>query len=279
MPGSLNRVPRRHASKGDSSGSGPRGRRDGELTIDELAAQTGMTVRNVRAYSSRGLLPPPRLAGRTGFYGPEHVSRLTLVHEMLEQGYTLSAAEKLITAAPGSGTQALGLYHALMRPWRELEPDVIEPRMIARQAGIAHDPALVSSFVELGLAHELPDGRLRIDNPALLRAGLEVIALGVDPAAVIELVPRLREHADAVSELFINLFREALWDDFVDAGMPAAQWGQMQHTVEQVIPLAGHALLAAFQDSLGQAVDAAMKERLGGSVSAAPPPDEVSQTS
>lgn len=241
----------------------PAGRRAGELTIDELAAQTGMTVRNVRAYSSRGLLAPPRLSGRTGFYGPDHVARLTLVREMLDQGYTLAAAEKLITAAPSSGTQALGLYHALMMPWQSQEPEVIEARQLARQANISDGPALVDSFVALGLAARLPDGRLRVDNPPLLRAALEVIALGVPPEAVVRLLPQLRAHADGVAELFISVFRDAVWDEFVDAGMPAQRWEQMQHTVEQVIPLAGHALLAAFQDSLGTAVDAAMKDRLG----------------
>lgn len=61
-----------------------------------------MTVRNVRAYSSRGLLPSPRLEGRTGYDGPDHLARLTLVREMLDQGYTLTAAEKLIRGAgPG----------------------------------------------------------------------------------------------------------------------------------------------------------------------------------
>src|SRR3954469_6089843 len=54
-----------------------------ELTIDELARAVGMTVRNVRAYASRGLMPPPRLVGRTGYYGEEHVTRLTLVRELL----------------------------------------------------------------------------------------------------------------------------------------------------------------------------------------------------
>src|SRR5918996_729506 len=50
-----------------------------DLTIDELAARGGMTVRNVRAYASRGLLPPPRLVGRTGYYGRDHVDRLLLL--------------------------------------------------------------------------------------------------------------------------------------------------------------------------------------------------------
>jgi len=59
---------------------------DRELTVDELAARVGVTVRNVRAYSARGLLPAPRMVGGTGYYGREHVARLLLVREMLAAG-------------------------------------------------------------------------------------------------------------------------------------------------------------------------------------------------
>ena len=45
---------------------------ESRLTIDELARETGMTVRNIRAHQSRGLLPPPVVRARTGYYGPEH---------------------------------------------------------------------------------------------------------------------------------------------------------------------------------------------------------------
>ena len=41
-----------------------------ELTIEQLAHETGMTVRNIRAHQSRGLLPPPEVRSRTGYYGP-----------------------------------------------------------------------------------------------------------------------------------------------------------------------------------------------------------------
>src|SRR3978361_155636 len=54
---------------------------DGDLTIDELAQRTGMTVRNIRAHQSRGLLPPPEVRGRTGYYGQAHLARVELIRE------------------------------------------------------------------------------------------------------------------------------------------------------------------------------------------------------
>ena len=242
-----------------STSHGPQG---GELTIDQLAARTGMTVRNVRAYTTRGLLPPPRLVGRTGYYGAEHVARLTLVREMLDQGYTLTAAERLLASAPSSGSQALGLYHSLMSPW-DSEPEVLEPETLAAQARVAHDPETVDRLVEMGLAERLADGRLRIPNAGLLRAGLEVIGLGIPVEAVLELVPGLRQRATAVADSFVELFRSTLWADFVEAGLPAEEWPVMQQKVEAIVPLAGQALVAAFQEAMRGAIERAMGEELG----------------
>jgi len=238
------------------------GPREGELTIDQLAARTGMTVRNVRAYSTRGLIPPPRLVGRTGYYGAEHVARLTLVREMLDQGYTLTAAERLLASAPSSGSQALGLYHSLMSPW-DSEPEVLEPETLAAQARVEHDPAVVDRLVEMGLAERLEDGRLRIPNAGLLRAGLEVIGLGIPVEDVLALVPGLRQQAGAVADSFVELFRSTLWADFMAAGMPDKEWPRMQEKVEAIIPLAGQALVAAFQEAMRGAIERAMGEELG----------------
>src|SRR5215510_3515471 len=99
----------------DVTSSSPSGER--ELTVDELAARVGMTVRNVRAYASRGLLPPPRLVGRTGFYNRDHVHRLLLVRELLDRGYTLSAVERAMQEpGPGLAGHALDLLRRLDSP-------------------------------------------------------------------------------------------------------------------------------------------------------------------
>ncbi|MGH3317261.1 MAG: MerR family transcriptional regulator, partial [Nocardioidaceae bacterium] len=88
-----------------------------ELTIDQLAAQVGMTVRNVRAYASRGLIPAPRLVGRTGYYGQEHASRLRLIRDLIDRGYTLAAVERAVlnNASLPSG-HALALLNTLDNP-------------------------------------------------------------------------------------------------------------------------------------------------------------------
>src|ERR1044071_3782147 len=88
------------------------------LTIDQLAARTGITVRNIRFYAGRGLLPPPRLRGRTGLYGPGHVARLQLVSELSTLGFTLAAIEAQLDRLPRTADAGeLALHRALLTPW------------------------------------------------------------------------------------------------------------------------------------------------------------------
>jgi hypothetical protein len=154
-----------------------------------------------------------------------------------------------------------------MTPWTQNEPEVVEPETLAAQARVVHDPAVIEALVQKGLAERLPDGRLRVSNPILVRAGLEVIGLGIPLDQVMALLPDLRSHATAVAELFIGLFRASGWSDFVAAGLPAEQWPRMQSLVEQIAPLAGQALMSTFQEAMGRSIETAMEAEFGRSSS------------
>ena len=77
-----------------------------EYRIDELAREADTTVRNVRAYQSRGLIPPPELKGRTGYYGDEHLARIELIRELQTEGFNLEAIRRLLEGAGGSDQEA-----------------------------------------------------------------------------------------------------------------------------------------------------------------------------
>ena len=82
-----------------------------ELLLDELARLAGTTGRNVRAFQTRGLLPRPRLVGRTGVYGPEHLERLRAVLRLQDQGFSLGSMAVLFMALDAGLTleQVLGV--------------------------------------------------------------------------------------------------------------------------------------------------------------------------
>src|SRR5271166_4727299 len=96
------------------------------LTIDELAQTTGLTVRNVRNYQSRGLIPPPEVQGRVGYYGAEHLAQLQLIREMQAQGFNLAAIAHLLEQARGAEEQVLGFTRSLMAPFESETPEVVE---------------------------------------------------------------------------------------------------------------------------------------------------------
>ena len=70
----------------------------GWMTIEDLARRTGVSTRNVRAYRTAGLLPPPRLDGRTGRYGDEHVRRLAVISRLQRRGWSLAAISDVLGA-------------------------------------------------------------------------------------------------------------------------------------------------------------------------------------
>src|SRR6266536_6402822 len=89
------------------------------MTIEDLARRAGVSTRNVRAYRTAGLLPPPRLDGRTGRYGDEHLRRLAVVTRLQRRGWSLAAIRDALTAwdAGASLDELLGLAPAARREW------------------------------------------------------------------------------------------------------------------------------------------------------------------
>ena len=65
---------------------------DDLLTIEQLATTTGMSVRNLRSHRTAGLLPPPHVRDRVGYYGPEHTERVRLVQELQSMGFNLKGS-------------------------------------------------------------------------------------------------------------------------------------------------------------------------------------------
>lgn len=235
----------------------------GEMTIDDLAARVGMTVRNVRAYAGRGLLPAPRLRGRTGLYDEEHLARLTLVKQMLAEGYTLAAVEQVLARVPEGVTAAgLALHRALLTPWLPEEPEVLDRATLQARAGAPLDDELLSLLAELGVVVARPDGQLEVTSPTLLRAGLQVVALGIPPGRVLAAQRQVFEHAREAARLYVELFRDTVWREFADSGQPVESWPQVQRAVERVQPVASQAMLATFRIAMAQAVDAALGEEL-----------------
>jgi len=233
-----------------------------DLTIDELAHRTGMTVRNIRAHQSRGLLPPPEVRGRTGYYGSEHVARIELIRELQGEGFNLESIRRLLgSPEQGSGAELLRFTRVLREPFEDEEPQIVEAAELAERWR-STDVKLLQRAERLGFLRPLGDGRYEELSPRLARAGEELAALGLPAELALDVVEKVRRHAEGVAKVFVRLFLEQVWKPFVDAGQPEERWPEVREALERLRPLASESLLAVFQLTMTEAVDDAFGREL-----------------
>jgi DNA-binding transcriptional MerR regulator len=233
------------------------------LTIDQLAQTTGLTVRNVRNYQSRGLIPPPEVQGRVGYYGAEHLARLALIREMQAQGFNLAAIAHVLEEAHGAGEEVLGFTRSLMAPFETETPEIVEHADLIKRLGGDIDPKLLAKAEKLGLVIPIAENCFEAPSPTLLAAGERLVALGVPLGAALDMMDKLRRQTDRIAQTFVQIFLEFIWKPFDDAGRPESDWPQVRAGLDQLRPLASEALTAAFQPTMTNAVEVAFGKELG----------------
>src|SRR4051794_26527333 len=129
---------------------------EANLTVEQLAYETGMSVRNIRNHQSRGLLPPPEVRSRIGYYGAEHVARLRLIQEMQAEGFKLSAISRLIGEHGADADRFVGLRQAVTAPFATEAPEVYSREELVEKFG-TDDDRLIEKAKRLGLLVELGD--------------------------------------------------------------------------------------------------------------------------
>jgi DNA-binding transcriptional MerR regulator len=229
---------------------------DDDLTIDELGARAGMTVRNIRAHLSRGLLHPGVLRGRTAYYDHGHVARLELIASLQRRGFTLAAIDVLINQTPSTNAEeALRLYRGMLAPWEPEKPVELREDELPGWLGVDLEPGALAELRTSGLIETAGPGRIRVTNPALLRTGAQSVALGIPARAVMDAHDPLQARTRDVADLFIGLFRDHVWQAHVEAGLPRDGVADVRTAVEGLQPVATQALLAAFRTSMQAAMD------------------------
>ncbi|MFD5268468.1 MerR family transcriptional regulator [Streptomyces sp. NPDC058335] len=217
------------------------------LTVDELAARAGVTVRTVRFYSTKGLLPPPVIGPRrVGQYGPEHLARLALIEELQRQGLTLAAIERYLDRLPpGLDAHDLAVHRAVVASWAPDSVETVTREELQRRAGRTLDEEDVERLAAMGvLGERAGDGSYRVDA-GLLRLGVRLLAVPLSQEAILAARNVLVDHARAAAHELSRLLREDVAER--DARAVRSLSAHMQ-------PLVVQALLTAFQRSLTQEV-------------------------
>ncbi|MFG1998047.1 MerR family transcriptional regulator [Spirillospora sp. NPDC048911] len=236
-----------------------------EYRIDELAHTAGSTVRNIRAYQDRGLLPPPRLEGRVGIYDDSHLARLRLIGKLLGRGYTFAIIKDLISAwETGKDVgEVLGLEKVLTDPWSDEIPGTARvEELVATFTPGADDETVERTLqrtVELGLIE--PEGdHYRVPSPRLLHVGAELVAAGIPIDSVLEIAAQIRDDCDVIAGRFVNLVYDHVFTPLHDEANPttdevseiAAVVRRMRPLVKMVVdPFIARAMETRVQAALG----------------------------
>lgn len=217
-----------------------------DLTIEQLAAEAGMSVRNIRNHHTRGLLPPPEVRARVGYYSAEHAERLRLILELQADGFNLKAIERLLGASGGSAARLVGLREALGAPFESETPEIVTADELAERFGEV-DAKVAERIRKLKLVTPIGDGRFEASSPALMKAAEEVVALGIPLHAAIDLVERVSRDCESISRAFVRLYLKELWEPFADAGHPDERWDEVIEAITALRSIATEALLAMFK--------------------------------
>jgi DNA-binding transcriptional MerR regulator len=195
------------------------------LSVDDLAEQVGLTVRTVRYYQAEGLLPPPERVGRTARYGPAHVERLELIAGLQERGLRLSAiADVLASSAPGAAADWLGLDDALMRPWSDDQPAILDGAALATKVEGLRE-GTIDELEAAGIIERRDDTRpvvWFVPSPGMLEVALDSVRLGIEMEAGTRLRKLLQQRLSELADDLVTQFADDVaFRRLADAG-PAA---------------------------------------------------------
>src|SRR5215471_1771673 len=238
---------------------------EGEMRIDDLARAAGVATTTVRLYQARGLLPGPRVVGRTGWYDQRHLARLALIGRLQDQGFSLAGIGRLLETWQDGRDLAdlVGVEHQLDALLGRRHDVVVDAAgLAARLPPEAVTREIMARAVELGLVEPLDDGRFRVPDRRFLDTGTALIALGVPVEEVLDEWEHLRGVAGGIAERFVAVFERHVLPagaaDRTDLG--AAEVAELADALARLRQAAGDVVAAALDAAL--AAEAA--RRLGG---------------
>jgi DNA-binding transcriptional MerR regulator len=235
-----------------------------ELTIDELAQATGTTVRNIRAHQSRGLLPPPTIRARTGYYGPEHQQRLRMIQAMQAEGFRLDSIQRLLDQPGGAGEQIFNFGRTLLTSFGDDTPEFATSAELEERLGGPLDPKLMRKAEKLGILRALGEERWEIRNPTLMAAGEQLTALGIPLSHALAVAEKIDRHTQAIAEAYVRLFLSDVLGDKRISDRPAEDWSRFGEALDRLRPLAIEAIRASFEQAMSELVERRVQKFLEG---------------
>ncbi|MEV6762320.1 MerR family transcriptional regulator [Streptomyces sp. NPDC051105] len=188
--------------------------------IEDLAHHSRTSVRTIRAYQDKGLLPRPERQGRANLYSDAHLTRLHQIADLLARGYTLASIKELLGAwDTGRGLAGvLGLVTEAEGPWTDEEPARLSRADLDARFGGTPDDTAVAEAVALGVLEPVPGDpdSFLVPSPQELAVAAELHAAGVPLTAISDHLRELRTQVEHIAARFLEFTTEHVFARYLD---------------------------------------------------------------
>ncbi len=237
---------------------------DREYTIDQLAQVAGTTVRTIRNYQDKGLLAPPRLKGRKGYYSQRHLSRLKLIGSLIERGFAVNAIRELLNGLEqGLGLdEFLGVESAITSPWSTEEPQYISVTDLYEMFPGNIDPDIITKAQQLGV-FAVEGTRVRVNSMKLLEVAEVLTSKGLPLRHLLDILERTQANVQEVANDFVKLVATHILEPYGESNLPPREaLPELTSLVWELRPLAEKAVNAELARAMGEAANTFLADKL-----------------
>lgn len=202
------------------------------MTVDQLSARTGVSVRNIRAYQTAGLMPPPRLQGRVAIYDAEHQGKLELIRDLRQQGFRLDTIRSMLLDTPDGAWSEYALISGLFSTtfFTVEKPQRKAISEMASHWATPATPAQKARLSENGLYRPVGPDEVEMLSPALERIGIQLAELDVPLDTVLDLQDELIRHSRAIARAYVEQLFLALLKNLASAPKEPRATGRASRT-------------------------------------------------
>lgn len=219
-------------------------------TIAELSAQVGMSIRNIRAHQSRGLIPAPERRGRVAYYDERHRDALRRIQELQHRGYNLAAVEELMT---DDRYRDAALLRTVLAPLLEREEIVLTHNEMADMFGLTPSAQRLADALDTLLIRDLGDGRYAVPSRHLLDATVALVERGMPILDIYALQVAITRATRDVARRFVETCIRCAWP--AGEPLPPASAGDVQTRFEELRSQFTVVLAATFAVNIRRATE------------------------
>lgn len=264
------RQDRRHRGDGGGGKDGDGGDGGAPMSIEELSERSGITVRTIRYYQTKKLLPPPEREGRRSWYRDQHLERLGLITQLHDRGLRLSGIAEVLRHADGQSLSVrewMGLGQALSGVWIDDPPELLTESQLTDRLG--QRPGLRASLLEeVGLIerrHDTSPTTFLVTSSAMLELAIALTDVGFDVDTTRQARTILERHLGAAADELVRV----VGDEVAVPRLHGDVAGEVGTLIDAVRPIALRAVTVIFAHQMKRALHEVLAS--GGRSIAAPP--------